>query len=256
LEVYEPEHKEDVKTNLRGMQGTIQDTYTIVPQYQGKYPISPLTFAYFNPRTQRYEKAVSQNFVVDVFEGPLATNSTSPKSISSNVIPINNANFKFIKLKAQWQQMNSQPLWGTTRFYILLFSPILLLLLMIPLRHWQQSHVPDLQSRKQKAASKRARRFLATAKKNSANKTFFYEALEAALHNYLKSKLKIETTDFNKETIETLLRAKDVDADLAKGFVALLGNCEQVRYAPSSEVQIQNDYEAAVRTITQIDRKL
>jgi len=84
----------------------------------------------------------------------------------------------------------------------------------------------------------------------------FYEALEAALHNYLKSKLKIETTDFNKETIETLLRDKDVDTDLAKGFVALLGNCEQVRYAPSSEVQIQNDYEAAVRTITQIDRKL
>ena len=256
LEVYEPEHKEDVKTSLRGMQGTIQDTYTIVPQYQGKYPISPLTFTYFNPRTQRYEKAVSQNFVVDVFEGPLATNSTSPKSISSNVIPTNNANFKFIKLKAQWQQMNSQPLWGTARFYILLFSPILLLLLMIPLRRWQQSHVPDLQSRKQKAASKRARRFLATAKKNSANKTLFYEALEATLHNYLKSKLKIETTDFNKETIETLLRDKDVDTDLAKGFVALLGNCEQARYAPSSEVQIQNDYEAAVRTITQIDRKL
>jgi hypothetical protein len=68
--------------------------------------------------------------------------------------------------------------------------------------------------------------------------------------------LKIETTDFNKETIETLLRDKGVDADLSKGFVALLGNCEQARYAPSSEVQIQNDYEAAVRTITQIDRKL
>ncbi len=256
LEVYEPEHKEDVKTSLRGMQGTIQDTYTIVPQYQGKYPISPLTFSYFNPKTKRYEKAVSQNFVVDVFEGPLATNGNAPQSTPSNVIPTTNANFKFIKLKAQWQQMNSQPLWGTKRFYLLLISPIFLLLMMIPLRRWQQSHVPDVQSQKQKAASKRARRFLARAKKNSVNKTLFYEALEAALHNYLKSKLKIETTDFNKETIETLLRDKGVDADLSKGFVALLGNCEQARYAPSSEVQIHNDYEAAVRTITQIDRKL
>jgi hypothetical protein len=256
LEVYEPEHKEDVKTSLRGMQGTIQDTYTIVPQYQGKYPISPLTFSYFNPKTKRYEKAVSQNFVVDVFEGPLATNGNAPQSTPSNVIPTTNANFKFIKLKAQWQQMNSQPLWGTKRFYLLLISPIFLLLMMIPLRRWQQSHVPDVQSQKQKAASKRARRFLARAKKNSVNKTLFYEALEAALHNYLKSKLKIETTDFNKETIETLLRDKGVDTDLSKGFVALLGNCEQARYAPSSEVQIQNDYEAAVRIITQIDRKL
>jgi hypothetical protein len=215
-----------------------------------------LTFSYFNPKTKRYEKAVSQNFVVDVFEGPLATNGNAPQSTPSNVIPTTNANFKFIKLKAQWQQMNSQPLWGTKRFYLLLISPIFLLLMMIPLRRWQQSHVPDVQSQKQKAASKRALRFLARAKKNSVNKTLFYEALEAALHNYLKSKLKIETTDFNKETIETLLRDKGVDADLSKGFVALLGNCEQARYAPSSEVQIQNDYEAAVRIITQIDRKL
>ena len=41
MEVYEPEHSEQVKTYLSGMRGSIQDQYTVVPQYQGQYPIPP-----------------------------------------------------------------------------------------------------------------------------------------------------------------------------------------------------------------------
>ena len=256
LEVYEPEHNEDVKTNLRGMQGTIEDTYTIVPQYQGKYPITPLTFTYFDPMKKRYERVGSQNFIIDVFEGPLANTSLAPKATPSNIIEAPNANFKFIKLISNWSSIERETIWATSHFYTLLISPIVLLLLMIPLRHWWQTQVPDVQSRKQKAASRKARKYLVTAKNNSGNKIKFYEALEAALHNYLKSKFKIETTDFNKEKIETLLQNKGVEPMLSGAFVQLLQNCERARYAPSSEVQIQNDYESAMKIITQIDRKL
>ncbi|MBT8265647.1 MAG: BatD family protein, partial [Bacteroidia bacterium] len=55
LEVYEPEHTENVSTKLDGMQGKIMDSYTIVPEYQGKYPIPSISFSYFNPKTDRYE---------------------------------------------------------------------------------------------------------------------------------------------------------------------------------------------------------
>jgi hypothetical protein len=36
LEVYEPEHQENVNTNLNGMYGNISDNYTVVPQLKGK----------------------------------------------------------------------------------------------------------------------------------------------------------------------------------------------------------------------------
>lgn len=256
LEVYEPEHKEDVKVNLRGMQGSIQDTYTVVPQYQGKYPISALTFSYFNPKTEQYEKRTSKSFVVDVYEGPIANSTAKPTRSPSNIISAPNANFKFIKLKSDWQAIVSEPFWGSKRFYALLISPLILLLLMLPLRRWKRNSIPDQQTRKQKAASRRARKFLVAAKKHTSDKTKFYEALEAALHNFLKSKLKIETTDFNKQRIQALLEEKNIDKSLVADFVRLLQNCEQARYSPSTEVQIQNDYEAAVKTITQIDRML
>lgn len=256
LEVYEPEHKEDVKVNLKGMQGTIQDSYTIVPQYQGKYPITPLNFSYFNPKTAQYERLQSQNFVVDVFEGPLAQTPATQPPAASNVITSANAKFNFIKLSSDWVAITTPTFWGSTRYYMLLLSPVAVLLFLIPLLRWRRKQQPDVQSIKQKKASRLVRKFLGTAKKSMTHKGDFYEALEAALHNYLKSKLKIETRDFNKEKIQDILQEKGVERSLTADFVSLLQNCERARYAPSSEVQIQKDYQDAVQTITQLDRKL
>ena len=52
LEKYDPEHNENITTNLGGMSGDISDTYTLVPQFKGKYPISPVEFVYFDPKTK------------------------------------------------------------------------------------------------------------------------------------------------------------------------------------------------------------
>src|SRR5690606_35777952 len=39
LEVYDPEFKENVRTNLSGMEGNVGNSYTVVPSFRGKYPI-------------------------------------------------------------------------------------------------------------------------------------------------------------------------------------------------------------------------
>ena len=75
LEVYEPEHDEKVKITISGMQGTIEDNYTIVPQFQGKYPIPSIQFSYFDPKSKSYKILKSQDLIVDVFEGPTSVNT-------------------------------------------------------------------------------------------------------------------------------------------------------------------------------------
>ena len=70
LEVYEPEHKESVRTNLAGMQGKITDTYTLVPQYKGKYPLPEIAFSYFDLKTETYKRITSDELVIDVINGP------------------------------------------------------------------------------------------------------------------------------------------------------------------------------------------
>ena len=105
-------------------------------------------------------------------------------------------------------------------------------------------------------AQKLAKKYLSSARKAFGSQVHFYEALERALHNYLKAKLKIETSELSKAKIEDLLKAKNVDTDVAKDFIAVVENCELARYAPGSDVSIQADYERASRVMATIDRQL
>ena len=107
-----------------------------------------------------------------------------------------------------------------------------------------------------KIANKLARKYLSTAKRNLGNKEDFYIALEKALHNYLKAKLKIETSEFSKEKIANLLSERQIREATIEGFIGLLQNCEMARYSPFSEVQMQQDYKKASEVISSIDKRL
>ena len=101
-----------------------------------------------------------------------------------------------------------------------------------------------------------AKKYLSEAKNNLGKQEAFYEALERALHNYLKAKLKIETTEMSKEKIERLLVDKKVNGQSAKDFIVVIENCELARYAPVSSVSIKGDFQKAISVIASIDRQL
>ena len=98
--------------------------------------------------------------------------------------------------------------------------------------------------------------FLAEAKKEINNYKNFYDVLERALHNYLKAKLLIETTEFSKHKIINLLVEKNVDSIYAKKYVDLLENCEIARYSKESNINTKFDYEKAIEIISKIDKQL
>ena len=64
----------------------------------------------------------------------------------------------------------------------------------------------------------------------------FYIALEKALHNYLKAKLRIETSDISREKITELLEKKSVDETSINSFIEVFNSCDMARYSPVSEV--------------------
>ncbi|MBL6870251.1 MAG: protein BatD [Flavobacteriaceae bacterium] len=258
LEVYEPEHDEQVKITLSGMQGTIEDNYTIVPQFQGKYPIPPVQFSYFDPQTASYKTLTSRDLIVDVFDGPTAgtprtsSTGTEPKQ----VITTNENAFRFIKLDTTLSRINQEVFWMSRSFWILLLLPLFLLLTAYLIKLFVFDKTEDASSLKQRRAQQLAKKYLSSAKKEFHDQARFYEALERALHNYLKAKLKIETTELSKSKIEILLKEKKVAQHTAQEFVTVVENCEMARYAPGSSVNIQGDFEKASTLIAQIDRQL
>ena len=258
LEVYEPEHEENIKITVSGMEGFIEDKYTIVPQYQGKYPIPPVQFSYFNPQTASYKTLNSQDLLVDVYDGPQAgsTRANMIVSESKQIIEASENAFRFIKLDTELLPVNKKLFWMSNRFWILFFTPILLIIIAYLFKFFVFEKTEDVSTSKQRKAQYLAKKYLSSAKKVFHDQILFYEALERALHNYLKAKLKIETTELSKSKIEILLLDKKVKKQTALDYVSVIENCELARYAPGSSVNIQSDFEKASRLIATIDRQL
>ena len=258
LEVYEPEHNEKVKVTLSGIQGTVEDNYTIVPQFQGKYPIPSIEFTYFDPKLEAYKTLFSQELIVDVYDGPTSGLPSVNNSLSKskNSIVPNDSSFRFIKLDTKLQQKNQKIFWRSYLFWALLFIPIVLIITSILIKKYILNQTEDLTTRKQKRAQQLAKKYLSSAKKVIQDQAKFYEALERALHNYLKAKLKIETTELSKSKIQKLLNDKGIDKQISSEYVEVIENCERARYAPGSSINTKEDLEKSGELISKIDRQI
>ena len=258
LEVYEPEHDEKVKITISGMQGTIEDNYTIVPQFQGKYPIPSIQFSYFDPKSKSYKILKSQNLIVDVFEGPTAVNTNrNSKSIAPKTsIPAADNAFRYIKLETKFESIYKESFWKSQFFWTLVIIPVFILSLSFLLKRIFYGRNEDVTKQKQRRAEQLTKKYLSSAKKHFDDRAQFYEVLERALHNYLKAKLKIETTELSKSKIKNLLHQNSVDKKTALEYVEVIESCERARYSPESLVNIRDDFKNASSLIGKIDRQI
>jgi predicted house-cleaning noncanonical NTP pyrophosphatase (MazG superfamily) len=259
LEVYEPEHKENVSTNLSGMRGSISDSYTIVPTYQGKYPIPSVSFSYFDIDANSYKTITSNELIIDVNEGPLNTSNSKVSTGKTNATkqPVSQNTNQFLSFKTSTNFVSQAPsyFFKTKLFWMLMLVPFLVIPIAIFIRKKSDERRSDIIGNKIRTANKLARKYLGEAKKVLGNKEAFYDAMERALHNYLKSKLRIETSEFSKDKIEELLSSKNVDNKVIAKFMELLTSCELARYTPFTNVEMQQDYDKAAHVISAIDKQ-
>ncbi len=240
------------------MQGSVEDVYTIVPQFQGKYPIPTLEFSYFDPETATYKTLRSQDLLVDVFDGPVAMGSqgTTSAQLPKQNLQVPESAFRFIQLQTQLVPIAAPEFWWSVPFWLLLGIPFVLLIAGYFINRFIVQKPENISLTKQRRAEQLSKKYLSSAKKAIHNQTAFYEALERALHNYLKAKLKIETTEMSKPNIKKLLVEKKVQEQAAQEFIESIENCERARYAPGSMVNIQSDFEKASTSIASLDRQL
>ena len=257
LEVYEPVRDNKVAINIKGMNGFISDTYTIIPQYKGSYPIRPISFSYFDVTSSKYKTIISDEIVVKVQNGPVPNQLTEVnKSLSTeNDLPLTNNQFKYIKTSTKFISTNDLVFFKTFKFWCLLSIPFVFIPIIILIGNTRRKRLNDIEGRRYRIATRLAKKYLSEAKNNIGKQEFFYDSLERALHNYLKAKLAIVTSEFSKEKIIELLTDRKVEKNVVSDFEGLLKSCEFARYTPTSNVAIQQDYNKAVKVISRIDKQ-
>ncbi|MBX2827904.1 MAG: BatD family protein [Flavobacteriaceae bacterium] len=256
LEVYEPALEDNIKTKVKGMTGSKVEKYTVVPQFKGNYPIRPISFSYFNPKAEKYETLTSEEVLIEVENGPLtAENTDNTSAVTKQQVTLDKNQFKYIKLNANLEAIEKAHFFKSRTFWTLLGIPFLLIPLAIVVGRKRKARLADVEGNRLRRANQLAKKYLGEAKKNLGNQEAFYESLERALHNYLKAKLQIETSDMSKAHISNILLERKVEMGVVGNFTDLLKSCEFARYTPTSNVTIKKDYETAVTTISNIDKQ-
>ncbi len=257
LEMYDPEHSENVSTPLSGMTGSISDRYTIIPQSKGNFPIKGLEFSYFDLSTGSYKTIASPNIMLNVLDGPGVVNSNvNSADATSKTVATPSKSFAFIKQKTELESIESDDFLGSGLFYGLLFLPFLLIPILIIFKKRKDTQDADVIGNKTKRANALAKKYLSEAKKQINNKEPFYIALEKALHNFLKAKLNIETSEMSKDKITEILLSRNANLETVKEFITLTESCELARYAPSTSTIIHQDYDKAVEIISSLEKQI
>lgn len=258
VEMYDPVHSEKVNTPLSGMNGEISDSYAIIPQFKGKYPIKPMAFTYFDLGSGSYKTITSPEIMINVLDGPTAAEgavASNDSGVSKMKVSVGEQ-FQFIKLKTKLANIQKKDFLGSGLFYGLLFAPFLIIPIIVLAKKKKEAIDGDLAGNRIRLSNRLAKKYLSEAKKQINNKELFYIALEKAMHNFLKAKLHIETSEMSKDKITDILLAKNAQPQTVEAFINLTENCEFARYAPSSSGAIQQDFDKAVAIISELEKQI
>jgi hypothetical protein len=257
LEMYEPEHKEEITTSLSGLKGKVYDQYAVVPQFRGKFKIPEVSFSYFDPKDEKYHEITSNAIILNALTGKIPSEDNAPVVNNKQSVVGNENDIRFIQTKATFVSKDAKSnFYDSNLYYLLLVLPLLSIPLGIFIGKKKRERDGDIIGNKRRKADRLARKYLSQAKKQLGKKEAFYIALEKALHNYLKAKLHVETSDISKEKVGEILKNKEVDEATINEFKTVLDNCDYARYTPSTNVMMQQEYEKAKDVIAKIDKQL
>ena len=256
LEKYQPERKENVKVATNGLSGSVTDTYTVVPQYKGKYKIPSVNFSFFDPNTKKYNTISTEDLYVNVLEGKEITTVDNKTDVEKRTVTLTGKNFRYIQTKTNFSTKETTDFFKSNLFYGLLFLPLLLIPIGIIMAKNNEKRNSDVIGRKQRRAEKLAKKYLSEAQKQLGKKEAFYEALERALHNYLKAKLNVETADISKDRITNLLNNRKVEESTINQFIDVLKASDFARYTPVTDTEMKQEYEKAKQVIVELDKQL
>jgi hypothetical protein len=219
-----------------------------------------MSFTYFDLGSNAYKTISSPEIMIKVLDGPNESDSTVVKSEnqsnSNKKTVLASSQFQYIKLKTKLISTNKKDFFGSVLFKSLMILPFLCIPLVVLFRRKKQAIDGDVVGNRIRMNNKLAKKYLSEANKQIKNKEAFYIALEKAMHNFLKAKLHIETSEMSKDNIQEILLTKNANEVTVKNFISLTENCELARYAPSSSASIQNDYEKAVTIISELEKQI
>ena len=248
MELFEPEREELISTNLSGMSGSVSKSFTVIPRFQGNFPIEEVEFSYFDPNTEKYKVVKSPRLTIDVYDGPVISNTIN--NDNSNIITSNDS-FRFIKLKGNLREINNDVFFQSQFFYAIVTTPFILLLSFLLFTTYKRNK-KESSSELIRIEERKINQMIDSAKESIGDKILFYDKIEKAIIKSLLVKFSIRMDSLNKEKIQQIGHEKGLSKDDVLLIIKLIENCEKAKYSRSSDSIMNKDLEIAKKVISSI----
>jgi|TARA_B110000459_G_scaffold169275_1_gene188803 hypothetical protein len=245
MELFDPEREELINTNLSGMSGSISKLFTIIPRFQGNFPIEEVEFSYFNPETEKYKILKSPRLTIDVYDGPALSNTIT--NDNSNIITSDDS-FRFIKIKGNLREIKNDIFFESKLFYALVTSPFVILLSLLALTIYRRNR-KESSDELIRIEERQINKMIESAKDSIGDKILFYDKIEKAIIKSLIVKFSIRMESLNKDKIEQIGEEKGLSRNDITLIIRLIENCEKARYSQSSDSIMNKDLEYARKSI-------
>ena len=249
MELFEPQREESINTNLSGMNGSVTKLFTVIPRFQGSFPIEQVEFSYFDPKLEKYKILKSPRLTIDVYDGPTISN---PSVNNTNTISPNDS-FRFIKINTKLMKINNDEFFESEIFYILISSPFAMVIAFVMLTAYKRKRKSSF-TETQRVQHKEIDKMINTAKESLNDKNVFYDLIEKAVYKTLLLKFSLNIDNLNKEKIKSTLRVKGIDEKNISKIIQLIENCENAKYSRSSNSIMNNDLNSAKEIINLIQK--
>jgi len=247
MELFEPEREELISTNLSGMSGSVSKFFTVIPRFQGNFPIEEVEFSYFDPDTEKYKVLKSPRLTIDVYDGPVISNTNNN---NSNIITSNDS-FRFIKLNGNLREVKNDVFFQSQFFYALATTPFILLLSFLLFTAYKRNK-KESSSELIRIEERKIHKMIDSAKESIGDKILFYDKIEKAIIKSLIVKFSIRIEALNKEKIQQIGQEKGLTKDDVLLIIKLIENCEKAKYSRSSDSIMNKDLESAKKVISSI----
>jgi hypothetical protein len=248
MELFEPEREELISTNLSGMSGSVSKYFTVIPRFQGNFPIEEVEFSYFDPNTEKYKVVKSPRLTIDVYDGPVISSTIT--NDNSNIITSNDS-FRFIKLKGNLREINNDVFFQSQFFYAIVTTPFILLLSFLLFTTYKRNK-KESSSELIRIEERKINQMIDSAKESIGDKILFYDKIEKAIIKSLLVKFSIRMDSLNKEKIQQIGHEKGLSKDDVLLIIKLIENCEKAKYSRSSDSIMNKDLEIAKKVISSI----
>ncbi len=242
LEKYDPEYTDNVRVNREGMNGSVTNSYTVVPRYAGSYPVDPLEFTYFDPNSKSYKTLSSYPFDLTVEGSALLPSTSTIAPIAEKNTPVTSG-FKSNAYQTSLVTMVSSPWFESNTYYLILALLVILGFSISFIINAFKASIGSSGQGAKKALPKKIKALLKRADKLAKEQNAeFYSIASEILFLCLEKYSGVDLSTASKQEREDKLQTLGADAHLIERINTLNDRILLVKYSGSASAPFEEDF--------------